>query len=548
MKGLRDMSEQSDDIELARLVSARLTERGPFEPEDCVMLIGSTVVGFGHARSDLDLLVSGGTPGRNPFHMFQDGRRVDVDFLYPQAWEETKGRVGACALSVTEPLQGSTPPPVDDRDWWADHLWLYDRVVHGVPITERTAIEFLAGATKETLAQAIANYSRALCARMTRRARLHSRAGNVEAACQYECEALLAAVEAQAATRAITFWSDRTILEKARRAWLPGDPWDPDFIERLFIDLARRAWGSGQDRSSEVDDVLRALLGPEHSSLLAKSEHERTGSGHLDIAVADGWKGQVATGDGFLLAPDRSLYLVSASAARFVMDEGRGPALAWPIAAVLVAAGAAVLEPAQTAGPEVRPSADRPSLFDFCPAPVAPSPESWVSSRVAAQWCAMTVWSLTDDLHGAVSSGHRNRIAPILRKAELFLRMMTITLRSVRSEVSRNTAMDLQGCVVSDDFPHLLDLAYGDDQAEFERLPELATEVFSEAMTRCGMPARPDMFEKSRSFMRQLSDLRSWFRVSEGLNIAITVPATLIAKGGSDSSSAGSAVFVEAST
>lgn len=540
------MLDQSAELAVARAVSARLTERGPFEDDDCVMLIGSTVVGFGHARSDLDLLVSGGTSGRLPLHMFHEGRRVDVDFLYPSAWNETKGWVNACALSVTHPFEGRTPPPVDDRDWWADHLWLYDRVAHGVPITERTATEFLQGTTADILATAIGNYSRALCARMMRRARMHLRSSNIEAACQYQCEALLAAIEAVAAGRGITFWSDRTILEKAKRAQTPQDAWDAADIERLFSDLVRRAWGVGADRSDEVPGVLLALLGPDRREVSAAAG-AAPAAGQLEIQLVDGWKALVAAGEGFLMAPDRSLYSVSPSIARFLMDGGEAPALAWSAAAALAATGAIVLEPGGPARPAVQPSAERLMLPDVCPAPVAPSPESWVSSRIAAQWYAMTVWSLSDDLHGAVESEQRNRIMPILRKAELFLRMMTIAIKGVRSDVSRNVAMDLQGCVLTENFHQLLDVVYTERPEEFRRIPELAISVFSSAMADCGISARADMFERSRSFMKQLGDVRMWFRLSEAFGVPIQVPNTLAAKGGGSGAPASSSIFVDTS-
>ncbi len=348
------MVDRSTEADVARAVSARLTERGALAPDDCIMLIGSTVVGFGHARSDLDLLVSGPTPDRVPLHTFHGDRRIDVDFLYPVAWAETKGRVNACARSVTEPYEGTPPAPVEDRDWWSDHLWLYDRVVHGVPITERTATEFLEGATPHLLATAIGNYSRALCTRMMQRARMHLRLGTVEAACQYECEALLAAVEAVAADRGLTFWSDRTILEKAKRVQRPDDAWDAAEIERLFADLAGRAWGAGPDRSDEVPGILRALLGAEPDG----RADEPAEGGHLEAHLTPGWQAHVVAGEGFLLAPDRSLHRVGTAVARFLADGGQSAALTWPAAAVLTATGALVLEPG---GPCGRRCGRRPS-------------------------------------------------------------------------------------------------------------------------------------------------------------------------------------------
>jgi hypothetical protein len=192
---------------------------------------------------------------------------------------------------VTEPYEGTPPAPVEDRDWWSDHLWLYDRVVHGVPITERTAAEFLEGASSESLATAIGNYSRALGTRMMQRARMHLRAGMVEAACQYECEALLAAVEAVAADRGLTFWSDRTILEKAKRVQRPDDGWDAGHLERLFADLVRRAWGAGADRSDEVPGVLRALLGaePDGSANDPETAHQGAFRSEDDPMTVPGW-------------------------------------------------------------------------------------------------------------------------------------------------------------------------------------------------------------------------------------------------------------------
>jgi hypothetical protein len=534
--------DASTEVDVARAVSARLTERGPFAADDCIMLIGSTVVGFGHARSDLDLLVSGPTPDRVPLHTFHQDRRVDVDFLYPASWAQTKGRVNACARSVTEPYEGTPPAPVEDRDWWSDHLWLYDRVVHGVPITERTAEEFLEGATTERLATAIGNYSRALCTRMMQRARMHRRAGTVEAACQYGCEALLAAVEAVAADRGLTFWSDRTILEKARRVQRPDDGWDAGHIERLFADLVRRAWGTGPDRSDEVPGVLRALLGAEPDGA-----GEPAGQGHLEAHLAEGWQAHVVAGEGFLLAPDRSLHRVSTSVARFLVDRGRAPTLGWPAAAVLTATGALALEPGGPVRPAVQPAAGPLRLLEVCGTAVAPSPESWLSSRIAAQWNAMTVWSLSDDLRGAVESDQRNRVVPILRKAELFLRMMAIAVRGVRTDVTRTVAMDLQGCVLDGEFQQLLDAVYSDRPDDFRQLPERAVSVFSAAMVDWGMPARPDMFERSRSFMKQLGDVRMWFRVAEAFGIPTQVPDTLVAKGAGSSTPAGSSVFVDAS-
>lgn len=537
------MLDQSSELAIARAVSARLTERGPFAADDCVMLIGSSVSGFGHARSDLDLLVCGSTPDRLPLHMFYEGRRVDVDFLYPSVWNETRGWVNTCARSITQPFEGRLPPPVDDRDWWADHLWLYDRVAHGVPITDRMAGAFLQDTTRDNLAAAIGNYSRALCARMMQRARMHQLTSDVEAACQYECEALLAAVEAVAATRGLTFWSDRTVLEKGRRVQTPEDRWDATDIERLFTDLVRRAWGAGTDRSDEVPGVVGALLGSGFDDDVSAAA-DATAIGRLQIELVDGWTAQVAGGKGFLLAPDRSLYVVNPSVARFVLDRGVTPSLARDVAAELVAVGAITLEPGGPARPVVQVPADRPALPGVCAIPVAPSPESWLSSRIAAQWYAMTVWSLSDDLHGSVESEQRNRIMPILRKAELFLRMMTIAITSVRSDVGRNVAMDLQGCVLDEGFHELLDLVYTPRPAEFRRIPELATSLFSSAMVACGMPARADMFERSRSFMKQLSDVRTWFRVSDGLGIPVQAPDTLLAKGGGSTPSGNSTIFV----
>jgi hypothetical protein len=246
------------------------------------------------------------------------------------------------------------------------------------------------------------------------------------------------------------------------------------------------------------------------------------------------------------LSPERSLYAVSPTTARFVADLGGSPAVPWSVAAELVAMGAIVLEPDGPVRPVLQRPSQPPRLVQVCPIPVAPSPEAWVSSRIAAQWNAMTVWSLTDDLYGAVESGHRNRIMPILRKAELFLRMMAMAVTSVRSEVTRNAAMDLQGCALQDGFPELIDLVYTDRGEDVQQLPRAAVALFSSVMASCGMPARADMFERSRSFMKQLSDVRMWFRVSEGLGIPFRAPNTLLAKGaGSESSS--SSVFVDLS-
>lgn len=540
------MLDRSSELEIARTVSARLAERGQFAEDDCVMLIGSSVSGFGHARSDLDLLVLGSTTGRLPLHSFHDGRRVDVDYLYASAWEETRGWVNAWARSMADPYQGRTPPPVDDREWWADHMWLYDRVVNSVPISERTATDFLKDATPELLSDAIHNYSRALCTRMVRRARMHHLAGNVAAACQYQCEALLAAVEAVAAARGITFWSDRTVLEKGRRVQTPEDPWDSDHIERLFADLVRRAWGSGTDRSAEVPAVLRALFGPEYGEELASDTDEPAPAGQLRIEPVQGWKAQVAGGEGFLLGPDRSLYTTSPSVARFVMDRGSATTLDWSAAAALASAGAVALEPDGRARPSLQHDVAHPRLSAACLTPAAPSPESWVSCRIAAHWYAMTVWSLSDDLHGAVESGHRNRVMPILRKSELYLRMMTIALGSVRSEVGRNIAMDLQDSTLGEGFDELLDLVYTERPEEFRDLPDRAVAVFGSVMEASGMPARADMFERSRSFMKQIADVRVWFRVSEGLGIPVEAPGTLLAKG-ADAAPGSSSVFVDPS-
>lgn len=541
------MLDQSSELEIARTVAARLTEQGQFSEDDCVMLIGSSVSGFGHARSDLDLLVSGSSTGRLPFHTFHEGRRVDVDFLYASAWDETRGWVNSCARSMNQPFEGRTPPPVDDREWWADHMWLYDRVVNSVPLTEGKAADFRKDATPHLLSDAVFNYSRALCTRMARRARMHQLAGDVAAACQYQCEALLAAIEAVAAARGITFWSDRTVLEKGRRVQMPEDPWDSDHIERLFADLVARAWSTGTDRSAEVPAVLQELFGPDYGAELADAlDDDATPVGRLRIQPVAGWKAQVAGGEGFLLGPDRSLYATSPSVARFVADQAGASALGRSAAAELVGIGAVILEPDGRAMPALQGTAERPSLPEVCLAPVAPSPESWVSCRVSAHWYAMTVWSLSDDLHGAVESGHRNRVMPILRKAELYLRMMTIALRSVRSEVGRNVAMDLQGSTLGDGFHELLDLVYSERPDEFRSLPERAVAVFSSVMQASGMPARADMFERSRSFMKQVADVRVWFRVSEGLGIPVTAPGTLLAKG-ADAAPGSSSVFAEPS-
>ncbi len=159
----------------------------------------------------------------------------------------------------------------------------------------------------------------------------------------------------------------------------------------------------------------------------------------------------------------------------------------------------------------------------------------------------MTVWSLSDDLRGAVESEQRNRVVPILRKAELFLRMMAISVKGVRPDAGRSLAMDLQGCVLDEGFRELLDAVYSDRPEDFRQLPERAVSVFSAAMVAWGMPARPDMFEKSRSFMKQLGDVRMWFRVAEAFGIPTQVPDTLVAKGAGSSAPAGSSVFVDAS-
>jgi hypothetical protein len=529
------MLDQAAELVIARAVAAHLTERGPLTPDDCVMLIGSSVSGFGHARSDLDLLVCGPTPGRLPLHMFYEGRRVDVDFLYPDAWHETRGRVNACARSVTEPFDGLVPPAVDDRDWWADHLWLYDRVVHGVPITENTAGELLRDATTERLSAAIENYCRALCLGMLGRSRLHRAAGNRAAAGQYACEALLAAVEAVAAARGVTFWSDRTVLEKGRRVHRPTDPWDPDGIEQLFSGLVRMAWNAGPDRTPELSGVVEALLGPLPA--------DNAVPGVLRLELVGGWKAQVAGGAGYLLGPDRSLYRASSAAARFVAEAGAAATVSHAVAAELAAAGAAVIAPAAPIEAETDASLPWPNLPAACPVATAPSPESWLSSHVAAHWYAMTVWSLSDDLHGVIASGQPNRVMPILRKAEVFLRMMTIARMSGRREVNRNTAMDLQGCPLDAGFAELADLV---DAGELDRVPPRAVEVFTAVMALSDMPAGADMFERSRAFMKQVADVRVWFRVSEGLGIPIEAPGTLLAKGAATPGGAHSAVVADA--
>lgn len=540
------MLDQANELEIARTVAARLTEGGRFAEDDCVMLIGSSVSGFGHARSDLDLLVSGSTAGRLPLHTFHEGRRVDVDYLYAGAWEETMGWVHAAARSPDLTRQGRTPPPVDDREWWADHMWLYDRVVNSVPITDRTAVDFMRDATPQLLSDAIYHYSRALCTRMVRRAHMHHLAGDVAAACQYWCEALLAAVEAVAAARGVTFWSDRTVLEKGRRVQTPEDAWDSDHIEKLFNDLVRRAWGAGEDRSKEAPAVLEALFGPAYAEELAQAAGPSDTAGRLPVAPAPEWKGQVAGGAGFLMAPDRTLYTASPAAARFLMDGGSATTLDQPVVAELVSAGAVVLEPDGRDRLLVRRAEGRSRLAEAGPAPAAPSPEAWLSCRVAAHWYAMTVWSLSDDLHGAVESGHRNRVVPILRKAELYLRMMTIALANVRSEVDRNTAMDLQDTDIGEGFGELLGSVYTERPEEFQSLPERAVAAFGAVMEASGMPARADMFEQSRSFMKQVADVRVWFRVSEGLGIPVKAPATLLAKG-ADAAPGGSSVFADPS-
>jgi hypothetical protein len=538
--------DQSQELEIARTVAARLRQQGRFADDDCVMLIGSSVSGFGHARSDLDLLVSGSTAGRLPMHSFHDGRRVDVDFLCPRAWAETRGWVNTWAGSVSEPYEGRTPPPVDDREWWADHLWLYDRVVNSVPLTERTTTDFLKDSSAGLLSAAIHNYSRALCLRMAHRAGVHLRSGNLAAGSQYLCESLLAAVEGVAAARGITFVSDRTVLEKGRRVQTPEDSWDAADIERLFNDLMGRAWGTGPDRSAEVPAVLESLLGPEFGEELEAAAAGLPPDGQLRLSLAEGWKAQVAGGEGFLLRPDRSLYATSPAVARFVMDHGAVQTLARPVAAELLAVGAVVADPDGSAETTVHRTADHPPLSEVCTPPVAPSPEAWVSCRIAAHWYAMTVWSLSDDLHGAVESGHRNRVLPILRKAEIYLRMMTVALRSVRSEVGRNVAMDLQGSALGDGFGELLDLVGSERPEDFRRVPDRAVAVFGSVMAACGMPARADMFENNRGFMKQVADVRLWFRVSEGLGIPVEAPATLLAKGG-DAAPGSSSVLAEPS-
>ena len=85
-------------------------------------------------------------------------------------------------------------------------------------------------------------------------------------------------MEAVAADRGLTFWSDRTILEKAKRVQRPDDAWDADEIERLFADLAGRAWGAGPDRSDEVPGVLRRCSAPSRTG----GAHEPAEGGHLE--------------------------------------------------------------------------------------------------------------------------------------------------------------------------------------------------------------------------------------------------------------------------
>jgi hypothetical protein len=315
----------------------------------------------------------------------------------------------------------------------------------------------------------------------------------------------------------------------------PHDTWDAEQVERLFADLVRRAWGAGADRTGEVPGVLRALLGPENGAVAAAGPDEPAGTGRLEAELADGWQ-----------AHDRSLHRASPAVARFLVDRGEAGTLAWSAAAVLAATGALRLEPGGPVRPALRPAAEPLRLLDVCGTPVAPSAESWLSSRISAQWNAMTVWSLSDDLHGAVESGQRNRVVPILRKAELFLRMMAMAVRGVRSDVTRSDAMDLQGCALEGDFPRLLDAVYGDRPEDFRRIPELAVSVFSATMADCGLPARADMFERSRSFMKQLGDVRMWFRIAEAFDVPVRVPDLLMAKGAGGAAPSGSSVFVDA--
>src|SRR5689334_16998273 len=143
--------DQSSELSAARAASELLLQRGVIADGDCVMLIGATVTGYGHARSDLDLLVVGEEAGRRPLHMFYENRRIDLDYLDPEAWEKTKQWVDACAQSVTQQVAGCAPPSVDDRDWWADRFWLYDRVLHGVEITSRVRHRSLEGVTVSRL-------------------------------------------------------------------------------------------------------------------------------------------------------------------------------------------------------------------------------------------------------------------------------------------------------------------------------------------------------------------------------------------------------------
>jgi hypothetical protein len=125
--------------------------------------------------------------------------------------------------------------------------------------------------------------------------------------------------------------------------------------------------------------------------------------------------------------------------------------------------------------------------------------------------------------------------------------MMAMAVRCVRSDVTRSDAMDLQGCGLDGDFQRLHDAVYGDRPEDFRQLPALAVSVFSATMADCGLPARADMFERSRSFLKQLGDVRMWFRIAEAFDVPTRVPDLLMAKGAGGAAPSGSSVFVDAS-
>ena len=540
----------NDEQVTARAACTLLRERGLLRDDDAVMLIGATVSGFGHSRSDLDLLVLGSEMERLPLHTFLDDRRVDVDFIDPKTWYSTIQSISAMAGGA-DGARGETLAPIEDRDWWSDRFWLYDRVLHGIVLFGSDAANrFRMGASRQILSTAIANYWSEMCQAMMLRASMHRMCGNMESACQYEFDSLLAAADACSASRGVVFWSDRAVLARLKLAHENSDPWDVEGIESILTNLLRGAWGQGPDGPGDVVEAISLLLGTEREGQFQADFPAVTG---LRLEFVPGWKEELVGGDAFLLSPDNSLYSASPAAARLLHDsiEANGqithpPQVTRLVVGELLAAGAAVCHPSTNADNSVVVSSSAASfLLDACQRPLATSPGNLLSSRVAAQWYCITLWSLLDDLQGAVESHLLNRIIPILRKIELHLRMLTLAMTAIRSNVTRNLAMDLADYRVEHGFVDLLGLVQSHDE-DIRSVPKRVGAVVEKTMMMFDLPVRADMFERGRNFRRTIGDVRKLLKVADSFGLQLDVPPAMAAKGASVDST-GSTLYLDPS-